>query len=226
MKIHGLTCNLAAATLFLALACSARAQDAMTPASAEKRPAAKAGASKGNRAAEMLQRFDKNGDGRIDDDERIDAREAMRTEQNDRPMAGGSPQMRARMLEEFDKNKDGRLDDDERAAAQKAARERGIGMKADQTRPMARTPDGRLQAEALKRFDANGDGQLDETERAAMRKTFGDRLAENPQVIQRFDKNGDGKLDETERAEARAAMQQRMKAGSTGKTGKANRRGK
>lgn len=226
MKIHGLTSHLAAATLFLALTGGLRAENTMTPAPAENRPAAMAGAARGKRAAEMLQRYDKNGDGRIDDDERIDAREAMRAARSERQMADGSRPLRARMLEQFDKNKDGLLDDEERAAAQKAIRERGLGMKAEQARPMARTPGGRLRAEALKRFDANGDGQLDESERAEMRKARGDRLAENPQIIQRFDKNGDGKLDESERAAARAAMQQRMQAGAPGKAGKTNRRGK
>ena len=199
----------------------------MTPAVAENKPAAKAGASnKAKRAAEMLQRYDKNGDGRIDDDERIDAREAMRSAQNERRIAGGSPQLRARILEQFDTNKDGRLDEEERAEAQKAARERGLGGKADEMQPRAGMPGGRLPAEALKRFDANGDGQLDESERAEMRQTLGDRLAQNPQVIRRFDKNGDGKLDESERAAARDAMQQRMKAGPAGKAGKASRRGR
>jgi len=223
MKNHGLPFNLAAATLFLVLASGSRAQDAMTAAPTDRTPAVRAGSPKGDRAAELLQRFDKNGDGRIDDDERIDAREAMRAGQNDRKMAGGSPQLRARMLERFDKNQDGRLDDTERAEAQKAARERGIGMETEKSRPMARLPEGRLREEALKRFDANGDGQLDESERAEMRKALGDRLAENPQVIQRFDKNGDGRLDESERAAARAAMQQRMKAGPAGKAGKAGK---
>ena len=54
----------------------------------------------------------------------------------------------------------------------------------------------------LKRFDKNGDGQLDESERADMRKYF----------LARFDKNGDGRLDEDERAAMREEFKAQAKA--------------
>lgn len=87
-----------------------------------------------------------------------------------------------------------------------------------------------LPAEWLKKFDQNGDGKLDEAERAAARKEFAKK---HPRFAQRmksgkrgpggeefrrgymlgkFDLNGDGKLDETERAAARAAGEKRMRA--------------
>ncbi|MEJ1973693.1 MAG: hypothetical protein WDM96_14890 [Lacunisphaera sp.] len=74
----------------------------------------------------------------------------------------------------------------------------------------------------LERFDANHDGQLDDTERAAaraawqirraqrteLRKELRDRLQERRQeVLAHFDRNGDGRLDENERAELRQAWQ-------------------
>jgi HlyD family secretion protein len=72
--------------------------------------------------------------------------------------------------------------------------------------------------EMMKQFDKNGDGQLDETERAAMqtamRERFGGRGGGRPrlsqeELLKQFDKNGDGQLDETERAAMQTAMRER-----------------
>ena len=65
----------------------------------------------------------------------------------------------------------------------------------------------------LKQFDKDGDGQLNETERAAMLAAMagrsggprGPRLSQE-EILKRFDKDGDGQLNETERAAMRAAM--------------------
>ncbi len=46
--------------------------------------------------------------------------------------------------------------------------------------------------EIIKKYDKNGDGKLDQDERAALMK---DRQAES---LKKYDKNGDGKLDESE----------------------------
>ena len=120
MKRPGLTPHLVAATLFLALALArlSHAQD-MRPMDGAIDPA--------KSMAELLKRYDKNGDGKLDDDERADAKEAMMKEQVDRQMAragmlpGGLQQFRTQVMEMFDKNRDGRLDDEERAAAQRFA---------------------------------------------------------------------------------------------------------
>ena len=53
-------------------------------------------------------------------------------------------------------------------------------------------------AKMLEKYDKNGDGKLDQSEREAWRK---DREAE---TIKKHDKNGDGKLDQSEREAARA----------------------
>ncbi|MBI3925726.1 MAG: hypothetical protein HY319_09315 [Armatimonadetes bacterium] len=55
---------------------------------------------------------------------------------------------------------------------------------------------GKHREKMLQQHDANGDGQLDETERAAAKAAF----------QKKFDTNGDGTLDETERAAARESM--------------------
>lgn len=54
----------------------------------------------------------------------------------------------------------------------------------------------------LQRFDTNGDGQLDETERQAAQQA-------RQKMITKFDANGDGQLDDGERQVARQARQQR-----------------
>src|SRR5687768_16230849 len=150
MKRPGLTRLVTSATLFLILssATAAQAQD-MTATSAARAA---------RKADELLKQFDKNGDGKLDDDERADAKEQMMKEQVDRQMAraaalpGGLEQFRVEALQLFDLNRDGRLDDEERSAAKKfaAAREGGNGGSDDLN----------------KRFDKNGDGTLDAEERA------------------------------------------------------------
>lgn len=74
--------------------------------------------------------------------------------------------------------------------------------------------------EMLKRFDANGDGKLDETERAAARAAHpkAGKKAEQ-RLLERFDANKDGKLDETEMAAAKKWREEH--AGKAGKKNKA-----
>lgn len=55
----------------------------------------------------------------------------------------------------------------------------------------------------MKRYDLNGDGKLDDGERAAMEK---DRKLFRAKMLKKFDKNGDGKLDQTERLAIKEAM--------------------
>ncbi|MHC4819181.1 MAG: dockerin type I domain-containing protein, partial [Planctomycetota bacterium] len=71
----------------------------------------------------------------------------------------------------------------------------------------------RRHAKILEKFDANGDGELDETDRAAAREAFGGRRGhrggKRAKILEKFDANGDGKLDEAERAELRKKLQER-----------------
>ncbi len=180
--------------------------------------------SEGSRAEAMLKRFDLNGDGRIDDDERAEAREMMLKEQVDRQMARvaasqATPEVfRQRALDFFDANRDGRLDEEERAAAQKFIENRAAAT----TLPERSA----WRDEFLKRVDKNANGRIDPDERGAVRDLlFGpaatpersvppaDGLTDLAGVIRvaieghpdhrkTFDTDGNGQLDEKEWAAA------------------------
>ncbi len=64
---------------------------------------------KQDRRAKMLEQFDTNGDGKLDETERKAAREAMK----------------AKVLEEFDADGDGELNEEEKAKAKEARRKHG-----------------------------------------------------------------------------------------------------
>lgn len=61
----------------------------------------------------------------------------------------------------------------------------------------------------LKKFDTNGDGKLDDAEKAAMRAAVGDRLKKNhPELFTKLDTNGDGALSEDEMKAGREKMRE------------------
>ena len=71
--------------------------------------------------------------------------------------------------------------------------------------PDAAARKARVREHVLRKYDANGDGQLDANERAAMQR---DRAAR----LKQYDANGDGKLDPTERAKMRADRKAQKRA--------------
>jgi Ca2+-binding EF-hand superfamily protein len=167
----------------------------------------------------MLRRFDKNGDGKLDEEERATMRETLKKEKAPGPSGsgdigslsyasgpgapgGGMDNFRQELLKRFDKDGDGKLDATELTEMVKARQQMqpngGPGV-ADATR---------LGAELLKRFDKNGVGKLDAEELAELAKAR-QQMQQNGGVdrfraimLKMFDKNGDGVLDESERAEA------------------------
>ena len=76
--------------------------------------------------------------------------------------------------------------------------------------------------ELLQKFDKNGDGKLDDAERAQMKAEFKARRAEfHQEMLAKFDTNKDGKLDDAERAAMRdAKVGERFKAMDTNGDGK------
>jgi Ca2+-binding EF-hand superfamily protein len=104
------------------------------------------------RQAAILKRFDKNGDGKLDENEKAAARAA-----GEKRRAAGKGKLHERILQRFDKNGDGVLDDAERTAA----------LAELETRP-----------NFIKRFDKDGDGKLSPEERAAAEQALRERFAQ------------------------------------------------
>jgi Ca2+-binding EF-hand superfamily protein len=78
--------------------------------------------------------------------------------------------------------------------------------------PVGPGPFGHLREELLKKFDTDGDGQLNDAERAAAREALKQRIAEEKQkFLEKWDKDGDGTLSDAEKAAAREALGQRIR---------------
>ncbi len=102
------------------------------------------------------------------------------------------------------------------ASAQDGGRPEGKGPQPDRVRPEG-GPDREARRDALcKKFDADGDGTLNEAEREAARTAMKERMGEGrdgpprpskEMLRKRFDADGDGELSEAEREEARMAFQ-------------------
>ncbi|MBN2686039.1 MAG: hypothetical protein JXR40_12220 [Pontiellaceae bacterium] len=91
---------------------------------------------------------------------------------------GAGMQNREAMMEQYDANKDGQLDEEERAAMMEAMRGRmgemgapGAGMGA-MGMGMGAPGAGAMPPEMMSQYDKDGDGQLSEEERTAMREAF------------------------------------------------------
>ena len=81
---------------------------------------------------------------------------------------------------------------------------------------------GPAKKELLDKFDKNGDGKLDDAERADMKAAFAAKRAEHhKEMLTTWDTNKDGKLDDAERAAMRDAKLterfQKMDANGDGK---------
>jgi len=170
---------------------------------------------------ETMKRFDKNGDGRLDDDERAEALREMKKK-------GGEiqGQLRQFMLRRFDADANGTLDEGERKTAfdemMKQLEENG---------PMVKNT---VLGFVHKRFDANGDGTLDKTELGVAREELTRRIvqglavndaptkpidpaarrkqaeaASRQEMLDRYDADGNGSLDDKEREAAKADLKRR-----------------
>ena len=170
---------------------------------------------------EAMKRFDKNGDGRLDDEERAEALEAMKKK-------GGEiqGQLRQFMLRTYDADGNGTLEPAERKIAfdetMKQLEENG---------PLVKNT---VLGFVHKRFDTNGDGSLDKVELGVARDELTKRIIEGipmgdaptkpidpvarkkqaeeqrkAEMLDRFDADGNGTLDEREREAAKAELKKR-----------------
>ena len=170
---------------------------------------------------EAMKRFDKNGDGRLDDEERAEALEAMKKK-------GGEiqGQLRQFMLRTYDADGNGTLEPAERKIAfdetMKQLEENG---------PLVKNT---VLGFVHKRFDANGDGTLDKEELGIARDELTKRIIEGipmgdaptkpidpvarkkqaeeqrkAEMLDSFDADGNGTLDEREREAAKAELKNR-----------------
>jgi len=118
-------------------------------------------------------------------------------------------EMHKRFMEKFDKDGDGELSDEEKQLARKARDQARGDRGGDEGKGQERGRRGewdRRRQEAMKRFDADGDGRFSEEERDAMRKKFGQ--ARDTQRAKRegaesirdlFDADADGELSAEEK---------------------------
>jgi Ca2+-binding EF-hand superfamily protein len=176
--------------------------------------------------ADMLARYDTDKDGKLNKDEEGARRKAYETARKEREERF----RKERELSEHDGNNDGKLDSKESAArdADRADREK---RKKEFMSKYDSDGDGRITGEewkeagpalrkaiqdyANKRYDKNGDGELDEGEKATMQKAWDKRRKEGRERMEmaRFDKNKDGTLDPEETAardKGRAEWAKRM----------------
>ena len=187
----------------------------------------------------LLERFDRDGDGRLNDKER----QAARSASDQRRQRDGSQnraarntgnrstreasnrnrstaQQRAELLRRFDANKNGKLDPPE-SIKMKQAMSRGAN--GSNSRSQRSSGNSRMSRdELLKRFDANRNGRIDGSEMQKIRAMTGrsDRDPGQPsasrtgrldrdELMRQFDANRNGRLDATEREQAFAAMRKK-----------------
>jgi Ca2+-binding EF-hand superfamily protein len=147
MKTISLGLPIAAAMLFLAP--GLRAVESTT-APASTAPAAP---DRDERRAEYVRRFDKNGDGKLDQAERTEAKSTMKQERSAK-----AERRQKNLLKRYDKNGDGKLDEAEKAAA---------------------FDDVASRPRFIKRHDKDGDGKLSPEEKAAAKAALKDRFLDD-----------------------------------------------
>ncbi len=117
------------------------------------------------RKAEILKKFDKDGDGKLSDTEKKTLRAEMQNRHGGHDRKQWTPEQRNEMLKKFDKDGDGKLSDTEKASLRSEMQSRRGGRDRKQWTPEQRN-------EMLKKFDKDGNGELSDDERTAAREAM------------------------------------------------------
>ena len=117
------------------------------------------------RKAEMLKKFDKNGDGKLNDEEKSTLRVEMQNRRRGKDRKQWTPEQRNEMLKKFDKDGDGELSDAEKTTLRAEIQNRRGGRDRKQWTPEQRD-------EMLKKFDTDRDGKLSQEEQDTAREAM------------------------------------------------------
>ena len=135
---------------------------------------------------ETIKKFDKDGDGQLNREERFAA------------WGARAETARQDFMKRYDANGDGKLDEEERKAIREGFTQR--------------MQDWRRRA-TERRYDKDGDGKLSDTEKAAMATGEAEREAANAkrrkEFMDKYDKDGNGELSPEERSAVGADMRRR-----------------
>ena len=207
--------------------------------STDAKPAKAKAAKKSDRPSReaIIKRFDKDGDGKLNEAERkaaSKARKAQGARQSDRasdkarPNSGGRERYAAAAMKIKEAVKAGKITEaqgkDRLAAFRKRMGEgRGDSGRSRQTRE-----------ELMKRYDKNKDGKLDEDERAALRRAMSDRNSgkrspgsDEKNAKRKRPGQGDNKNAERRRGQGNKKNAERKpRGGDRGKGGEGKRQGK
>lgn len=137
---------------------------------------------------QLLKKFDKDGDGRLNEQERAEAMKAIKEK------SASLNELREKnvqsVIKRYDKDGDGKLDQTELAAFLEEQRKMFENMRSRRFRNM------QVPKEILAKYDKDGDGKLSPQERRAM---FEDAHKRRAELVKKYDKDGDGKLSDAER---------------------------
>jgi Ca2+-binding EF-hand superfamily protein len=129
------------------------------------RPDGKPPAGSEDRRPEIMRKYDRDRNGRIDDDEREKLVEDMKRRGLRKDDIARQLE-RLAIIERFDKDGDGMLNEEELAAARDAAK----GDKPPVGDEPKKRPSSKKQQETLEKYDADGDGKLSAAERAKIQQ--------------------------------------------------------
>lgn len=205
---------------------------------AQNKDALKAAAMQAEVMKKVMAKFDLNGDGNVDDEEKANVVDGLKKQIE----AGEIPDGFKDLL---DRNRNGKLEAQEAAALREiVARLQAGGGGQPQFGAGGRGGDGGgafggrggdgggafggpVSPEILKKFDKNKNGQLDDAEKKAAMAAMGPKKSRNERLQEKLDLNGDGKVTKEEKAQVaaqRKAEQDEKKAEAEEKKAKSKKK--